>query len=57
MTIDTKIIEALSLFVNTRVSALPVVDANNRVIDIYAKFDVIVSITCNTCHSDLDTLM
>ena len=32
------------MFVENRVSALPIVDENNRVIDIYAKFDVIVSV-------------
>jgi len=31
------------MFVGRRISALPIVDAENRVIDIYAKFDVIVS--------------
>ncbi|VEL24723.1 unnamed protein product [Protopolystoma xenopodis] len=34
---------ALSLFIEKRVSALPVVDEENKMIDIYAKFDVIVS--------------
>lgn len=40
---DTLIIEALTKFVNRRVSALPIVDAEGRLKDIYAKFDVIVS--------------
>lgn len=40
---DTSIIAALTKFVDRRVSALPVVDAENHLIDIYAKFDVIVS--------------
>lgn len=40
---DTKLIDALALFVSRRVSALPVVDEDNIVMDIYAKFDVIVS--------------
>lgn len=40
---DTTIIEALHKFVNRRVSALPVVDSEGRLKDIYAKFDVIVS--------------
>lgn len=42
---DSKLIDALGLFVKTRVSALPVVSADNKVLDIYAKFDVLVS-TC-----------
>lgn len=40
----TKVVEALRLFVERRISALPVVDAEGRVVDIYAKFDVIVSV-------------
>lgn len=42
---DTTIINALYSFVERRVSALPMVDAEGRLTDIYAKFDVIVS-----CH-------
>lgn len=41
---DTSIIIALRKFVERRVSALPLVDANGYLVDIYAKFDVIVSI-------------
>jgi 5'-AMP-activated protein kinase regulatory gamma subunit len=40
----TSISEALNIFVATRVSALPVVDANQRLVNIYSKFDVIVSL-------------
>ena len=40
---STSISEALNIFVATRVSALPVVDENQRLINIYSKFDVIVS--------------
>lgn len=40
---DTTIILALKKFVERRVSALPVIDAEGRLVDIYAKFDVIVS--------------
>ena len=40
---ETKLIDALGLFVARRVSALPVIDDDNHVVDIYAKFDVIVS--------------
>ena len=41
---DTPIIIALKKFVERRVSALPIVDPQGRLIDIYAKFDVIVSL-------------
>lgn len=41
---DTSIINALQKFVDRRVSALPLVDSEGRLVDIYAKFDVIVSI-------------
>lgn len=40
---DTTIITALHKFVERRVSALPMVDSEGRLVDIYAKFDVIVS--------------
>lgn len=40
---DTSIITALHKFVDRRVSALPIVDSERRLKDIYAKFDVIVS--------------
>lgn len=40
---DTTIILALTKFVERRVSALPVIDTEGRLVDIYAKFDVIVS--------------
>lgn len=39
---DTPIITALTKFVERRVSALPIVDAQGRLVDIYSKFDVIV---------------
>jgi 5'-AMP-activated protein kinase regulatory gamma subunit len=38
----TPIIEALHKFVDKRISALPIVDQDGKLIDIYAKFDVIV---------------
>lgn len=41
---NTSIIMALKKFVERRVSALPLVDSDGRLVDIYAKFDVIVSI-------------
>ncbi|XP_035169185.1 5'-AMP-activated protein kinase subunit gamma-1-like, partial [Oxyura jamaicensis] len=40
---STPIYVALGIFVQYRVSALPVVDDSGRVVDIYSKFDVIVS--------------
>lgn len=36
-------IEALNQFVKYRVSALPVVDHQRKLVNIYSKFDVIVS--------------
>ena len=36
-------IEALNIFSEKKVSALPVVDKCGRVVDVYARFDVIVS--------------
>ena len=39
---DQKIIEALNLFADFRISALPVIDRQtNRLTDVYSKFDVI----------------
>lgn len=40
---DTSIILALKKFVERRVSALPMIDQEGRLVDIFAKFDVIVS--------------
>ena len=37
-------IEALNIFAERGVSALPIADKNGRVVDVYARFDVIVSI-------------
>jgi 5'-AMP-activated protein kinase regulatory gamma subunit len=50
---STTLISAISTFVSRRISALPIVDANNRVVDIYAKFDVI-NIAAETSYNDLD---
>ncbi len=41
---STPIIEALRKFVEKRISALPIVDEEGKLVDIYAKFDVIVSL-------------
>ncbi|KAK9500070.1 hypothetical protein O3M35_001408 [Rhynocoris fuscipes] len=38
---DTTIITALNKFIDRRVSALPIVDDEGRLVDIFAKFDVI----------------
>lgn len=46
---DTSIIVALKKFVERRVSALPMVDEEGRLVDIFAKFDVIVSFPCIAC--------
>ncbi|XP_055327231.1 5'-AMP-activated protein kinase subunit gamma-1-like [Paramacrobiotus metropolitanus] len=50
---DSKIIDALTKFVNRRVSALPVVDHDGKVVDIYAKFDVI-NLAAEKTYSNLD---
>lgn len=38
---ETPLTEALNIFVSSRVSALPVVDENGKLVNIYSKFDVI----------------
>lgn len=48
---ETSIITALHKFVERRVSALPLVDSDGRLVDIYAKFDVIVSKHLPTCKT------
>ncbi|XP_066536683.1 5'-AMP-activated protein kinase subunit gamma-1-like isoform X2 [Hoplias malabaricus] len=50
---DTAIIQALSLFVERRVSALPVVDTAGKVVDIYSKFDVI-NLAAEKTYNNLD---
>lgn len=40
---ETSIILALKKFVERRVSALPIVDCEGKLVNIYSKFDVIVS--------------
>ncbi|CAB3401907.1 unnamed protein product [Caenorhabditis bovis] len=51
--IDTPIHDALELFLKNRVSALPLVDKDGRVVDIYAKFDVI-SLAAENSYDKLD---
>jgi len=50
---ETPIIEALHKFVNKRVSALPIVDKEGQLVDIYAKFDVI-NLAAEKTYSNLD---
>merc|ERR1712126_37339 len=37
---DTKVIEALNRFLNERIAALPIVDDEGKLVNIYSKFDV-----------------
>ncbi|XP_068627428.1 uncharacterized protein [Battus philenor] len=53
---ETSIIEALSKFVNRRVSALPVIDRDGRLKDIYAKFDVI-NLAAEKSYNNLDVTL
>ncbi|KAG8182890.1 hypothetical protein JTE90_004255 [Oedothorax gibbosus] len=50
---STPVITALNEFVERRVSALPVVDDNDKVVDIYAKFDVI-NLAAEKTYNNLD---
>ncbi|ELK27542.1 5'-AMP-activated protein kinase subunit gamma-2 [Myotis davidii] len=50
---DTPIIKALNVFVERRVSALPVVDESGKVVDIYSKFDVI-NLAAEKTYNNLD---
>uniref|UniRef100_A0A667Z878 Protein kinase AMP-activated non-catalytic subunit gamma 2 n=1 Tax=Myripristis murdjan TaxID=586833 RepID=A0A667Z878_9TELE len=50
---DTPIIKALNIFVERRVSALPVVDETGKVVDIYSKFDVI-NLAAEKTYNNLD---
>lgn len=51
-TADMAVIDAINIFVDRRVSALPVIDENRRVIDVYAKFDVI-NVAAEKAYNDL----
>lgn len=44
ITLDAKVIDAMHKLVDRRVSALPVVDENGKLVDIYSKFDIFVSV-------------
>ncbi|XP_050548453.1 5'-AMP-activated protein kinase subunit gamma-1-like, partial [Daktulosphaira vitifoliae] len=50
---DTSIILALKKFVERRVSALPMVDKEGRLVDIFAKFDVI-NLAAERTYNNLD---
>ncbi|XP_051555247.1 5'-AMP-activated protein kinase subunit gamma-1-like isoform X3 [Myxocyprinus asiaticus] len=50
---DTPIIKALGIFVERRISALPVVDVAGKVVDIYSKFDVI-NLAAEKTYNNLD---
>ncbi|XP_033181668.1 5'-AMP-activated protein kinase subunit gamma-2-like isoform X2 [Mastacembelus armatus] len=50
---DTPLIAALTVFTRRRVSALPVVDCNGKVVDIYSKFDVI-NLAAEKTYNNLD---
>ncbi|XP_049605330.1 5'-AMP-activated protein kinase subunit gamma-1 isoform X3 [Syngnathus scovelli] len=50
---DTPLITALSVFTHRRVSALPVVNHQGQVVDIYSKFDVI-NLAAEKTYNDLD---
>ena len=43
ISLDAKVIDAMRKLVERRVSALPVVDENGKLVDIYSKFDIFVS--------------
>ncbi|VDP77810.1 unnamed protein product [Echinostoma caproni] len=48
---ETLIIDALRLFLQHRVSCLPVIDSENRLIELYAKFDVFNLAVTRTYHN------
>ncbi|XP_068612530.1 5'-AMP-activated protein kinase subunit gamma-1 [Brachionichthys hirsutus] len=48
--------EALSIFVERRVSALPVVDGNGKVVSLYSRFDVI-NLAAQKTYNNLDVTM
>ncbi|XP_062507202.1 5'-AMP-activated protein kinase subunit gamma-1-like [Corticium candelabrum] len=50
---DTPIIVALNVFTERRVSALPIIDEQGRVVDIYAKFDV-MNLAAERTYNNLD---
>ncbi|VDK67228.1 unnamed protein product [Onchocerca ochengi] len=53
ITQNTPLIDVMNLFLSKRVSALPVLDENGKVVDIYAKFDAI-NLAADKSYIDLD---
>ncbi|CAG9539616.1 unnamed protein product [Cercopithifilaria johnstoni] len=53
ITQNTPLIDIMNIFLSKRVSALPVLDENEKVVDIYAKFDAI-NLAANKSYTDLD---
>jgi 5'-AMP-activated protein kinase regulatory gamma subunit len=53
ISMDTPLIEALKIFLEKRVSALPLLDSEGRVVDIYAKFDAI-NLAADKTYNNLD---
>lgn len=53
---DTTIIEALNRFVKDRISALPIVDSDGRLISLYSKFDVI-NLAAEKTYEDLEVTL
>lgn len=53
ISMDTPLIEALNIFLNKRVSALPLLDNDGHVVDIYAKFDAI-NLAADKTYNNLD---
>ncbi|XP_076349385.1 5'-AMP-activated protein kinase subunit gamma-1-like isoform X2 [Tachypleus tridentatus] len=50
---DTPLITVLNQFIERRVSALPIINEQNKVVDIYAKFDVI-HLAAEKAYNNLD---
>ncbi|VDK67880.1 unnamed protein product [Litomosoides sigmodontis] len=53
ITQNTQLIDIMEIFLSKGVSALPVLDENEKVVDIYAKFDAI-NLAANKSYIDLD---
>lgn len=53
---DTKVIEALDRFVQDRISALPIVDSEGKLVHIYSKFDVI-NLAAERTYSNLEVTL
>jgi len=56
LTYDSPLSEAIKIFAETRVSAIPIVDDNKQVVDIYARFDVI-SIATRRKYNNLNVTL